>query len=88
MEFQFFFVYVLESLKDGGWYIGFSSNLKKRYESHNSGVNKSTKFRRPFRIIYFEGYVNRDDALGRERFLKSGSGRLFLKRQMNNYLKS
>ena len=83
---HFFYVYILKSLKDGHWYIGFTTNLDRRFTEHNTGQNTSTRNRIPFELIYFEGYVNEKDARGRELFLKSGSGHTFLKRQMRNYL--
>lgn len=82
-----YFVYLLESIKDQGWYIGYSINLKSRYIKHNAGEVISTKNRRPFKLIYYECYANRIDAKKREKFLKSGSGRKFLKNQLSNYLK-
>jgi putative endonuclease len=84
----FYFVYILESLKDQGWYIGFTSDINRRIIQHNKGENISTKARIPLKLIYFEGYVSKNDAEGRERFLKSGAGRRFLKKQLNNYLTS
>jgi len=83
-----FYVYLLESLVDCSWYIGYSSDLKARVLKHNSGGNISTKGKRPWKIIYYEAYINKMDAEGRERYLKSGSGRKYIKRQLNNYLKS
>lgn len=85
---EFFYVYVLKSLKDSGLYIGFTKNLTNRLKSHNKGLNISTKKRRPFDLIYFEAYLNKKDALGREVFLKSGSGHNFIKKQLRNYLAS
>ncbi|MFB6212900.1 MAG: GIY-YIG nuclease family protein [Candidatus Magasanikbacteria bacterium] len=80
-----YYVYVLHSLKDGNLYIGFSENLEKRIESHRKGEVESTKDRRPLRFVYYECYVNRKDAKGREKFLKSGSGHRFLYKQLENY---
>lgn len=81
-----FTVYILESLRDQGWYIGYTSNLKNRLLYHNKGKCVSTKKRAPFKIIYFEVYLHKLDALGREKFLKSGAGRTFLKKQLKHYL--
>jgi len=49
-----FYVYVLQSLRDKKLYIGFSTNLRNRIKDHNSGSTKSTKPRRPFRLLYNE----------------------------------
>jgi len=80
------YVYVLRSEKDGGFYIGYSTNLRKRFDEHMTGRSIATSYRRPWRLIYYEAYLNQDDALGRERYLKSGSGRRFLKAQLRHYL--
>ena len=83
-----FFVYLLESEIDSSWYIGYTpKDPYKRLSIHNSGVVYHTKRKKPWKLIYFEAYVNISDALGREKFLKSGSGRTFLKKQLKNYLK-
>jgi len=79
-------VYLLESTIDKSWYMGYSSNLRKRFASHNAGINKATKSKRPWKLIYYEAYLDRLDAKGRERFLKSGSGRRFIKKQLSKYL--
>ncbi len=80
------YVYVLRSGKDGGFYIGYSANLRKRFDEHMTGGSFATSYRRPWLLIYYEAYLERDDALGRERYLKSGSGRRFLKAQLGCYL--
>lgn len=81
-----YYTYLLESTIDKSWYIGYSSDLRKRFASHNAGANKATKSKRPWKLIYYEAYLNRLDAKGRERFLKSGSGRRFIKKQLSKYL--
>jgi putative endonuclease len=73
------YVYVLRSLKDSGFYIGYSVNLRKRIQEHKEGFSFATSFRGPWRLIYYEAYLNQEDALGRERYLKSGSGPSILK---------
>ena len=73
-----YFVYVLKSLKDGKRYIGFSNDLKRRLEEHNSGLIKSTRNRKPLKLIYFEEFPNKDEAMKRENFFKTGKGREFL----------
>ena len=81
-----FFAYVLLSRADQNLYIGFSSNLEKRLDDHNNGRVRATKRRRPLELIYYEAYLNKKDAEGREKFLKSGSGHRFLKKQLKNTL--
>jgi len=76
------YVYVLRSGKDGGFYIGYSANLRKRVGEHATGESFATSYRGPWKLIYYEAYLEREDALGRERYLKSGSGRKFLKTQL------
>lgn len=79
-----FYVYVLQSLRDHKLYTGFSKDLKKRIAFHNQGINDSTKYRRPLRLIYYEAYYNEEDARKRERFLKSGRGREIIREQIKN----
>ena len=76
------YVYSLKSLKDGHLYIGMSKNPEKRLLEHNSGMTKSTKLKKPFKIIYKEECLSRDNARKKEKYLKSGFGREFLKQFM------
>ena len=77
---------MLHSLSDSGLYIGFSANLRRRLAEHQKGQAFATSYRGPWRLIYYEAYVEEEDALGRERYLKSGGGRRFLKSQLKHYL--
>ena len=81
-----YYVYTLQSLKDGNLYTGYTNNLRKRIVEHNRGLSFSTAFRRPFKLIYYEAYLNRKDAEKREWWLKSGWGRNYMKRNLANYL--
>ncbi|HBB37557.1 MAG TPA: hypothetical protein DEP63_03640 [Candidatus Magasanikbacteria bacterium] len=84
-----YIVYFLESKKDPTkHYIGFTENIAQRIVQHNQGLVSSTKKLCPWKIIYLEIYTNKQDALGRERFLKSGSGWKFLKKQLSHYFKN
>ena len=69
-----FYVYVLQSIKDNKLYIGFTDNLKRRVHEHNEGKNFSTKSRKPFRLVFYEALLNKEEALAREKFYKSGRG--------------
>ena len=68
-----FFVYVLQSLKDGSTYIGYTSNLELRLEQHNAGKTKSIKHKIPFELVYYEAYDNKTNAIKRELKLKKSS---------------
>jgi putative endonuclease len=78
------YVYVIKSLKDNYIYTGHTDNLKKRFEEHNEGKVKSTKTRKPFELIYYEACNILDDAVKRERSLKTGFGRAYLKRRLSD----
>jgi putative endonuclease len=82
-----FYVYVLRSETDLGLYIGYSENLRRRLRQHIGGAALATSHRGPWKLVYYEAYVEEADALGRERYLKSGGGRKLLKSQLKNYLK-
>ena len=75
------YVYVLQNQK-GNWYIGSTRDLRKRILRHNSGMNKSTKYGLPWKLIYCEICLNKDDARAREKYLKSGMGRRYVKNRL------
>ena len=81
-----FYIYVLQSEKDKKMYTGLTKNLRKRFEEHNSGKVFSTKNRGPFKLIYYEACLNEDDATNRERYLKSGMGKRYLKNRLKRFL--
>ncbi len=80
-----FYVYILQSLKDKSLFIGFSSDLKSRIIKHNKKQVTSTKDKSPWKLIYYEAYLERKDAIGREIFLKSGAGWRFIKKQLEHH---
>ncbi|HEA47241.1 MAG TPA: GIY-YIG nuclease family protein [bacterium] len=82
-----YYVYILHSMKDGRLYTGFTSDLKKRLNEHSTAKVKSTERRLPLKLIYYEAYLNRTDAKSREKFLKSGSGKRYIKKQLSNYFR-
>lgn len=65
-----YYVYLLRSLKDNGFYIGYTSDPKQRLIEHQNGNVDSTKNRRPVEMVYLEGYQEQSDALEREKSLK------------------
>ncbi len=82
----YYYVYVLLSLKDGKKYTGYTKDLSSRFEAHQKGKVVSTKHRRPFELIYFEGCLSQQDALKREKYLKTHYGKMFLGNRLKSYL--
>jgi putative endonuclease len=74
-----YFVYALKSLKSNYIYKGMTKDIESRLRRHNSGLEKTTRSYRPFRLILLERFNSRNKARKREKYLKSGSGREFLK---------
>ncbi|MBI4090961.1 MAG: GIY-YIG nuclease family protein [Candidatus Komeilibacteria bacterium] len=81
-----YYTYVLQSRKDGTWYTGFTVDLRKRLTEHNNGKVFSTKGRGPFTLVYYEACLNKVDAQQRERYLKSGPGKQYLKNRLKRFL--
>ena len=81
-----YYTYVLHSEKDGGFYIGFTKDLKLRFEEHLNGRVDSTKNRRPFKLIYYEACLKQEDATRREKYLKTYNGRRFIHKRIKSYL--
>lgn len=79
------YVYILKSEKDRSLYIGYTPNLKLRIPKHNKKQVTATKTKAPWILIYYEAYIERRDATGREKFLKSGAGWRFIKKQLKYY---
>ncbi|HUW21797.1 MAG TPA: GIY-YIG nuclease family protein [Candidatus Bathyarchaeia archaeon] len=79
---RFYYTYVLKSSLDDKYYIGWTHNLRKRYKKHNLGKIRVTKNRLPFNLVYFEACLSKEKAILREKQLKSGFGRSYLKRTL------
>ena len=74
-----FFVYALKSIERTYIYVGLTDNLERRLSEHNSGKNKTTRPYRPFVLIHSEMFETRIEARQREKYLKSGIGKDFLR---------
>jgi len=74
-----FFVYAIKSKVDGRIYVGLTADISKRLIEHNSGKTKSTKGYTPWHLIYAESLPSRAEERNREKYLKSGIGKEFLK---------
>ena len=79
MKDKFYYTYVLMSVKDNNFYIGYTDNLDKRLKKHNSGLVRATKARLPLKLVYFEACLNKYGAIKREKVLKTGFGRKYIK---------
>ena len=79
---KMYYVYVLLSGKDGNFYVGYTSDLRKRVIEHDKGQVASTKKRRPLQLVYYEASRNQQDATTREKYLKSTYGRRYLRNRM------
>lgn len=77
-----FYTYVLKSIKDGNLYIGWTNDLENRVKQHNKGLVDAIKYRTPLELIYYEACLNRESAIAREKQLKTGFGRAYLKRRL------
>jgi len=68
------FVYILQSEKDGRYYIGETHDVAARLRFHNAGLQRSTRSRTPFKLVHVEEFTNREEALKREKQLKAYKG--------------
>ena len=75
-----YYVYVLESIGFNRKYVGFTRNIERRLNQHNLGRTKSTKPYLPWKILFYEEYSEKEEALIREKFLKTGKGRELIKK--------
>ena len=82
---KFYYVYILKSEKDKKNYAGYTQNLDLRFEQHQNGEVESTRHRRPLRLIYFEGCLNKEDAMKREKYFKTHYGKMYLKNRLLNW---
>ncbi|WP_081144955.1 GIY-YIG nuclease family protein [Niastella vici] len=84
-----YFVYILYSISSGKTYVGFSNNVERRLSEHN--ITESTGFTlryRPWTLIQTEEYSTKQQAMAREKFLKTGRGREEIKNYVTKYLKA
>jgi putative endonuclease len=74
-----YYVYILRSVTSGKLYTGQTDNLERRISAHNKGLSRYTSQRGPWKLIYSEEFRTRTEALIKEKFLKTGKGRDFIK---------
>ncbi|MBI2263472.1 GIY-YIG nuclease family protein [Candidatus Berkelbacteria bacterium] len=81
-----YYVYALK-LNNKDLYIGYTTDLKKRLRYHRDGKSRFTKLYRPFKLVYYESYLSKEDATKREYYLKTGQQREILKERIKNSIK-
>jgi putative endonuclease len=80
------YTYVLLSDQSGRFYTGYTADLRQRLREHHRGRVRWTASRQPVRLVYYEACLSPDDALRRERFLKSGTGKRYLRSRLAAFL--
>lgn len=85
---MFYYVYILQSQKDSSLYIGYTTDLRNRLKKHNSGNSQATKPFIPYKLIFYEAFLDRIDAKNREEYLKGGYGRKTINALLKLYLKN
>ncbi len=85
---EFHYVYVLQSIKDNNFYVGYTIDINRRIKQHNAGESFATKSRRSFKLVYCEICLLDKDAFGREKYLKTAWGKRYIKNRIKNYLKN
>jgi putative endonuclease len=83
---EYRYIYVLRSLKDKQFYVGFTKNLRARLEARNKGAIAPTKKRIPLELAYWEGCLDQADGTQREKYLKSAWGKRYIKNRLRHYL--
>ena len=81
-----FYTYIIKSQKTGKMYTGSTNNLRKRLNQHNEGKSTWTKGRGPWDLVYYEACLNEEDSRSREKYLKSGMGKRYLKNRLKRFL--
>ncbi len=81
-----YYTYVIRSKKNGRFYTGFTGDLRKRFRDHNAGIVQATRGRGPFILVYYEVCIDKQDARAREKYLKTGMGKRYLKNRLKRFL--
>ncbi|HEY4515131.1 MAG TPA: GIY-YIG nuclease family protein [Candidatus Paceibacterota bacterium] len=81
-----YYTYILQSLRSGNIYTGYTNDLRKRFKQHNEGKSTYTKKYAPYKLIYYEACIDEGDAKSRETYLKSGMGKRYIKNRLKRFL--
>jgi len=82
-----FYFYILQSIPTKKLYLGQTTDLKRRLESHNNKTNKATKPYTPFEIIYYSAFKDQKDCVNCEKYFKTTAGWKRIHRMLENSLK-
>jgi putative endonuclease len=88
MERERFYVYILQSLKDFSFYVGQCNDLDYRMSKHADGMSKYTSTKRPLRLVYFESFNSRSEAIAREKEIKKMKSRKYIESLVSEWRKS
>ncbi len=80
------YVYILKSKQNDTFYTGYTADLRKRFLEHNNKKSTYTKHRGPYTLIYYEACLSEEDARSREKYLKSGAGKRYIKNRLKRFL--
>ena len=83
---MFYYTYVMKSKKSGNLYTGYTNNLRKRFKEHNERKSTYTKTWGPYELVYYEACIDEEDARSREKYLKSGKGKRYIKYRLKHFL--
>jgi putative endonuclease len=83
-----YYVYLLISESDGNYYTGSTLDLRRRLQEHNEGKVISTAKRKPMKLVYYEACLDEKDARRREKYLKSGMGKKYLRNRLKSYFQN
>jgi len=75
-----YYIYILRSLVDKSYYIGYTTDLDRRLKEHNEGESRYTRKKIPWEVVYYEEYEDKGEAIRREKFLKRQRNREFYRR--------
>ena len=83
-----YYVYVLLSGFDNGFYTGATGDIKFRVDEHQAGLVATTRGRRPLDLVYYEACNSRKDACRREKYLKTSHGKRYLRNRLSEHLEN
>jgi putative endonuclease len=81
-----YYTYLLQSTKNGKWYTGCTNDLRKRFKQQNENRSTYTKNKGPWKLIYYEACLSKEDAFAREKYLATGMGIRYLKNRLKCFL--